>query len=91
MLETVPPASLEDALALAEQLDAYGLDRTAASLEDVARAELRGAMPEEAAALIRQDGGQLTDYGLLTRTDGQPAREPLPPQHTQGGMQMEMG
>lgn len=105
VLETVPPASLEDALALAEQLDAYGLDRTAASPEDVARAELRGAMPEEAAALIerhldlhgygstliRQDGGQLTGYGLLTRTDGQPVQEPLPPQHTQGGMQMEMG
>ena len=29
-------------------------------------------------ALIRQYGGQLTGYGLLTRADGQPVQEPLP-------------
>ena len=30
--------------------------------------------------LIQQYGGELTDYGLLTRADGQPVQEPLPPQ-----------
>ena len=30
-------------------------------------------------ALIQQYGGELTDYGLLTRADGQPVQEPLPP------------
>jgi len=104
VLETSPPSSLEEAMALTEQLDAYNLNWAAASPEDVARGELRRSMGEENAALlcrylnlygygealIQQYGGELTDYGLLTRADGQPVQKPLPPQPTRGGIQMEM-
>lgn len=104
VLETSPPTSLEDAMALTERLDAYNLNWAAASPEDVARGELRRSMGEENAdllcwylnlygygeALIQQYGGELTDYGLLTRADGQPVQKPLPPQPTRGGVQMEM-
>ena len=102
VLEASPPASLEEAMALTERLDAYSLDRSAASPEDVARGELRSAVGEEQAALlcrylnlygygealIQQYGGELTDYGLLTRADSQPVQEPLPPQPRRGGMEM---
>ena len=102
VLEASPPASLEDAMALTEQLDAYNLNWAAASPEDVARGELRRSMGEENAALlcrylnlygygealIQQYGGELTDYGLLTRVDGRPVQEPLPPQRMLGGMGM---
>ncbi len=40
-------------------------------------------------ALIQQYGGELTDYGLLTRADGQRCRNRCP-QPTRGGVQMEM-
>ena len=102
VLEASPPASLEEAMALTERLDAYSLDRSAASPEDVARGELRSAIGEEQAALlcrylnlygygealIQQYGGELTDYGLLTRADSQPVQEPLPPQPKLGGIEM---
>ena len=102
VLEASPPVSLEEAMALTERLDAYSLDRSAASPEDVARGELRSAIGEEQAALlcrylnlygygealIQQYGGELTDYGLLTRADSQPVQEPLPPQPKLGGMEM---
>ena len=102
VLEASPPASLEEAMALTERLDAYNLDRAAVSPEDVARGELRSAVGEEQAALlcrylnlygygealIQQYGGELTDYGLLTRADSQPVQEPLPPQPKLGGMEM---
>ena len=102
VLETSPPTSLEDAMALTEQLDAYNLNWVTASPEDVARGELRRSMGEENAdllcwylnlygygeALIQQYGGELTDYGLLTRADGQPVQKPLPPQPGLNGMGM---
>ena len=102
VLEVSPPSSLEEAMALTERLDAYTLDRSAASPEDVARGELRRSMGEENAdllcwylnlygygeALIQRYGGELTDYGLLTRVDGQPVQNPLPPQPKLGGMEM---
>ena len=102
VLEASPPTSLEDAMALTERLDAYNLNWAAASPEDVARGELRRSMGEENAdllcrylnlygygeALIQQYGGELTDYGLLTRVDGQPVQNPLPPQPKLGGMEM---
>ena len=89
-------------MALTERLDAYNLNWAAASPEDVARGELRSAVGEEQAALlcrylnlygygealIQQYRGELTDYGLLTRADGQPVQEPLPPQPRLGGMKM---
>ena len=101
VLEASPPTSLEDAMALTERLDAYNLNWAAASPEDVARGELRRSMGEENAdllcrylnlygygeALIQRYGGELTDYGLLTRVDGQPVH-PLPPQPKLGGMEM---
>ena len=104
VLEVSSISSLEDAMALTERLDAYNLNWAAASPEDVARGELRRSMGEENAdllcwylnlygygeALIQQYGGELTDYGLLTRADGQPVQKPLPPQPTRGGLQMEM-
>lgn len=104
VLEVSSISSLEDAMALTERLDAYNLNWAAASPEDVARGELRRSMGEENAdllcwylnlygygeALIQQYGGELTDYGLLTRADGQPVQKPLPPQPTRGGVQMEM-
>ena len=102
VLETSPPTSLEDAMALTEQLDAYNLNWVTASPEDVARGELRRSMGEENAdllcrylnlygygeTLIQQYGGELTDYGLLTRADGQPVQKPLPPQPGLNGMGM---
>ncbi len=102
VLEVSPPSSLEEAMALTERLDAYTLDRSAASPEDVARGELRSAVGDEQAALlcrylnlygygealIQQYGGELTEYGLLTRADNQPVQEPLPPQQKLGGMEM---
>lgn len=102
VLETSPPTSLEDAMALTERLDAYNLNWAAASPEDVARGELRRSMGEENAdllcrylnlygygeTLIQQYGGELTDYGLLTRADGQPVQKPLPPQPGLNGMGM---
>ena len=102
VLEASPPTSLEDAMALTERLDAYNLNWAAASPEDVARGELRRSMGEENAdllcrylnlygygeALIQQYGGELTEYGLLTRADEQPVQEPLPPQPKLGGMEM---
>ena len=89
-------------MALTERLDAYNLNWAAASPEDVARGELRRSMGEENAvllcrylnlygygeALIQRYGGELTDYGLLTRVDGQPVQNPLPPQPKLGGMEM---
>ena len=104
VLEVSSISSLEDAMALTERLDAYNLNWAAASPENVARGELRRSMGEENAdllcwylnlygygeALIQQYGGELTDYGLLTRADGQPVQKPLPPQPTRGGVQMEM-
>ena len=104
VLEVSSISSLEDAMALTERLDAYNLNWAAASPEDVARGELRRSMGEENAdllcrylnlygygeALIQQYGGELTDYGLLTRADGQPVQKPLPPQPTRGSRQMEM-
>ena len=101
VLEASPPTSLEDAMALTERLDAYNLNWAAASPEDVARGELRRSMGEENAdllcrylnlygygeALIQRYGGELTDYGLLTRVDGQPVQNPLPPQPKLGGME----
>ena len=104
VLEVSSISSQEDAMALTERLDAYNLNWAAASPEDVARGELRRSMGEENAdllcwylnlygygeALIQQYGGELTDYGLLTRADGQPVQKPLPPQPTRGGVQMEM-
>lgn len=104
VLDVSSISSLEDAMALTERLDAYNLNWAAASPEDVARGELRRSMGEENAdllcwylnlygygeALIQQYGGELTDYGLLTRADGQPVQKPLPPQPTRGGVQMEM-
>ena len=104
VLEVSSISSLEDAMALTERLDAYNLNWAAASPEDVARGELRRSMGKENAdllcwylnlygygeALIQQYGGELTDYGLLTRADGQPVQKPLPPQPTRGGVQMEM-
>lgn len=104
VLEVSSISSLEDAMALTERLDTYNLNWAAASPEDVARGELRRSMGEENAdllcwylnlygygeALIQQYGGELTDYGLLTRADGQPVQKPLPPQPTRGGVQMEM-
>ena len=102
VLEVSSISSLEDAMALTERLDAYNLNWAAASPEDVARGELRRSMGEENAdllcrylnlygygeTLIQQYGGELTDYGLLTRADGQPVQEPLPPQPKLGGMEM---
>ena len=102
VLEASPPTSLEDAMALTERLDAYNLNWAAASPEDVARGELRRSMGEENAdllcrylnlygygeALIQRYGGELTDYGLLTRVDGQPVQNPLPPQPKLGGMEV---
>ena len=102
VLETSPPTSLEDAMALTERLDAYNLNWVTASPEDVARGELRRSMGEENAdllcrylnlygygeTLIQQYGGELTDYGLLTRADGQPVQKPLPPQPGLNGMGM---
>ena len=102
VLEVSSISSLEDAMALTERLDAYNLNWAAASPEDVARGELRRSMGEENAdllcwylnlygygeALIQQYGGELTDYGLLTRVDGRPVQEPLPPQRMLGGMGM---
>ena len=102
VLEVSSISSLEDAMALTERLDAYNLNWAAASPEDVARGELRRSMGEENAdllcwylnlygygeALIQQYGGELTDYGLLTRADGQPVQNPLPPQPKLGGMAM---
>ena len=102
VLEASPPTSLEDAMALTERLDAYNLNWAAASPEDVARGELRRSMGEENAdllcrylnlygygeALIQRYGGELTDYGLLTRVDGQLVQNPLPPQPKLGGMEM---
>ena len=104
VLEVSSISSLEDAMALTERLGAYNLNWAATSPEDVARGELRRSMEEENAdllcrylnlygygeALIQQYGGELTDYGLLTRADGQPVQKPLPPQPTRGGRQMEM-
>ena len=104
VLEVSSISSLEDAMALTERLDAYNLNWAAASPEDVARGELRRSMGEENAdllcwylnlygygeALIQQYGGELTDYGLLTRADGQPVQKPLPPQPPRGGVQVDM-
>ena len=102
VLEVSSISSLEDAMALTERLDAYNLNWVTASPEDVARGELRRSMGEENAdllcrylnlygygeTLIQQYGGELTDYGLLTRADGQPVQKPLPPQPGLNGMGM---
>lgn len=102
VLEVSSISSLEDAMALTERLGAYNLNWAAASPEDVARGELRRSMGEENAdllcrylnlygygeTLIQQYGGELTDYGLLTRADGQPVQKPLPPQPGLNGMGM---
>ena len=102
VLEVSSISSLEDAMALTERLDAYNLNWAAASPEDVARGELRRSMGEENAdllcwylnlygygeALIQQYGGELTDYGLLTRAERRPVQKPLPPQSRLNGMGM---
>ena len=64
VLEVSPPSSLEEAMALTERMDAYSLDRSAVSPEDVARGELRSAVGEEQAALLCR---YLNLYGYTKR------------------------
>ena len=76
------------ALSLADELDQYMLDPKCHTPEEVARGVINMTVPRHeietllphvnlyqyGQALIQASGGQLTGYGLIERTDGQPVQ-----------------
>lgn len=88
LLEASGCAGLEDAMALAEELDQYDLLPEIAEPWDYAQARLREKYPDLPTVLFRtgqayqagmemleQDHAALTDYGILRRKDGHPLPE----------------
>jgi hypothetical protein len=103
LMKVLPTGALEDAVPLMDHLGEYGM-MDCRSPEELARYILEDSMSEEELALllphldcksyvnavIQQSGAELTPYGLLYRSDGQPLlrQEQKQSQMKQGGMEM---
>ena len=103
LMKALTVGALEDAVSLMDHLDEYGMmDRR--SPEELAQYILEDSLGEEDLALllphldcesytkavIQQSGAELTPYGVLYRSDGQPVirQEQSQSQPERGGMEM---
>lgn len=105
-LEAVEDWSLSGAIRIAQELDSYLFSPQYTSPEDMARDFLESSMGESAAEelypfvnlygygqkLMDEQGCKLTDYGMVSREDGQSLKPiPITPKEpTRGGMTMQM-
>ncbi len=103
LMKVLPAGALEDALPLMDHLEEYGM-MDCRSPEGLAQYTLEDNLSEEeialllqhldcksyAQAVIQQSGAELTPYGLLYRSDGQPVlrQEQKQSQMERGGMEM---
>lgn len=103
LVKVLPVGALEDAVPLMDHLDEYGM-MDSRSPEELAQYILEDSLGEEDLALllphldcksyvgavIQQSGAELTPYGVLYRSDGQPVirQEHKQSQMEHGGMEM---
>ncbi len=101
LLATARCDDMIQALSLADRLDQYTLSPKLLEPEDAAMECLKTMLSDDDAeliaqyldlrrygkAVVAQDGGKLTPYGLVERSDGQPVQE-MEHEHTSDGMEM---
>ena len=103
LVKVMPVGALEDAVPLMDHLDEYGM-MDSRSPEELAQYILEDSLGEEdldlllphldcksyVDAVIQQSGAELTPYGLVYRSDGQPVirQEHKQSQMEHGGMEM---
>ena len=100
LLEVTSISNLADAVRLSEQLDSYVYSPEFSSPTDVARAEIKFSMTEQEAelliphvnlhqygtALLTNHNWNLTEYGMISRQDGQPIQRFEEQNQGMGGM-----
>ena len=100
ILEVIGISSLADAVRLTEQLESYVYSPEFSSPTDVARAEIKFSLIEQEAelliphvnlhqygkALLENHNWTLTDYGMISRQDGQPIQKFEEQNQGMGGM-----
>ena len=100
LLEVTGISNLADAVRLSEQLDSYVYSPEFSSPTDVARAEIKFSLIEQEAdlliphvnlhqygkALLENHNWTLTDYGMISRQDGQPIQKFEEQNQGMGGM-----
>lgn len=100
LLEVTGISNLADAVRLSEQLDSYVYSPEFSSPTDVARAEIKFSMTEQEAelliphvnlhqygtALLTNHNWNLTEYGMISRQDGQPIKRFEEQNQGMGGM-----
>ena len=100
LLEVTGISSLADAVRLTEQLESYVYSPEFSSPTDVARAEIKFSLIEQEAdlliphvnlhqygkALLENHTWTLTDYGMISRQDGQPIQKFEEQNQGMGGM-----
>ena len=100
LLEVTGISSLADAVRLTEQLESYVYSPEFSSPTDVARAEIKFSMTEQEAelliphvnlhqygtALLTNHNWNLTEYGMISRQDGQPIQRFEEQNQGMGGM-----
>ena len=100
LLEVTGISSLADAVRLTEQLESYVYSPEFSSPTDVARAEIKFSLIEQEAdlliphvnlhqygkALLENHNWTLTDYGMISRQDGQPIQKFEEQNQGMGGM-----
>lgn len=100
LLEVTSISNLADAVWLSEQLDSYVYSPEFSSPTDVARAEIKFSMTEQEAelliphvnlhqygtALLTNHNWNLTEYGMISRQDGQPIQRFEEQNQGMGGM-----
>lgn len=100
LLEVIGISSLADAVRLTEQLESYVYSPEFSSPTDVARAEIKFSLIEQEAelliphvnlhqygkALLENHNWTLTDYGMISRQDGQPIQKFEEQNQGMGGM-----
>lgn len=100
LLEVTGISNLADVVRLSEQLDSYVYSPEFSSPTDVARAEIKFSMTEQEAelliphvnlhqygtALLTNHNWNLTEYGMISRQDGQPIQRFEEQNQGMGGM-----
>lgn len=100
LLEVTGISNLADAVQLSEQLDSYVYSPEFSSPTDVAKAEIKFSLIEQEAdlliphvnlhqygkALLENHNWTLTDYGMISRQDGQPIQKFEEQNQGMGGM-----
>ena len=98
LLEATRISNLAEALLLSEQLDSYVYSPEFSSPTDVARSSIKFSMTETEAdlliphvnlhqygkALLANHNWNLTEYGMISRQDGQPIQRIEPQEQNQG-------